>query len=180
MQMKKLTGITLLLISSLLLGCTKSDDTKGVDPVFSLTYTPLKNLEELTQTHYYYAGFKAGEAKSSMLSSYSKSCNREDYLQLNFDANQEFVMNFFRMRIQCLGFEIVNLEKNILIKEGILRTKVSGSKDVLEKLIVDKEGRIELEIGFQGDYLRIEDRMSNYSRHKYDQKVYLYFKKRDI
>ena len=34
-----------------------------------------------------------------------------------------------------------------------------------------------LEIGFQGEYLRIEDRMSNYQRKDENEKVYLYFKK---
>ncbi|EKB08029.1 hypothetical protein HMPREF9716_01502, partial [Myroides odoratus CIP 103059] len=33
------------------------------------------------------------------------------------------------------------------------------------------------EIGFQGEYLRIEDRMSTYKREDPNEKVYLYFKK---
>lgn len=178
--MKQLTILMVLLVNSFLLSCSKSDNTEDVDPVFSLPYTPLRDLAELDATSYLYAGLKVEGRRSSMLTPTSRLCNIYDELHLNFNANQLANMKFSRRNKNCEGFKIVTLSKNTLVKEGVLRTNIYGSVDKLDKLIVDEQGRIDLEIGFQGDYLRIEDRMSNYSRHKYDEKVYLYFTRRDI
>jgi len=179
--MKKLLCIVVLCLGSMLTSCSKNDDHKDTDPIFSLPYTPLKNLSKfLDKETYYYAGFKAGERKASMLTPTSTACNRNETLQFFYDDLGKLkYIKYYRTNRNCSGKETVVLSKNELISEGILLTKITEPMGDFEPLIeYDGKGNIELEIGFQGEYLRIEDYMSHYNRINPTDKVYLYFKKK--
>jgi len=162
------------------LGCSKSDDNADVDLVGSLAYRPLESLEELGKKQYEYVGIKVGDRKVGLLPSNTSSCSQNDKLEAQFTDDKFERIVFYRMSKNCKEKKEVRLVRNILVKEGILHTIVVGSIDDVSKLAIDEEGRIALEIGFQGDYLRIEDRMSNFKRTKHNEKVYLYFKRKDI
>ncbi|WP_410879076.1 hypothetical protein [Myroides sp. DW712] len=179
--MKKVCCIVVLCLGSILTSCSKNDDNKDTDPIFSLPYIPLKSLSEFSDNEtYYYAGFKAGERNASMLSPTSTACNRDETLQFFYDDFEEIkYIKYYRTNRNCSGKETVVLSKNKLISEGILLTKIEELMGDFEPLPGDDDkGNIELEIGFQGEYLRIEDQMSHYNRTNPTDKVYLYFKKK--
>lgn len=165
-----------------LVSCSKDDNKDDdVDPIFSLEYKPLKSLKELeTNDTYYYAGIKIGDRKVGLLPSSSTSCTRHDRIYAKFGNNTLNYIVFYRNSRGCDDVQEVRLVKNVLENDGILHTVVLGSLDKLDQLVIDDEGRIPLEIGFQGEYLRIEDRMSNYKRTKQNEKVYLYFAKNKL
>ncbi len=176
--MKILNKLFFIIVVIVLGGCSNSDNTDTSDPVYDLEYKPLQSFEELGTKVYSYEGIKVEGRKSSMLSPTSTGCNKYDFLQVFFENDKLSKIVYSRMARGCSGRETVELEKNILFSEGILHTKITGSVDNLTPLYVDSEKRIQLEIGFQGDYLRIEDRMSLFSRTKKNEKVYLYFKEK--
>ncbi|WHT37592.1 hypothetical protein QNH98_10280 [Myroides sp. mNGS23_01] len=179
-MMNKTGRLLVLFLMILSLGCSKGDDNTDLDPIYSLEYKPLKSFTELGKKQYNYVGIKIGDKKVGLLSDSDKSCVRLDKVQAHFEDDKLVELVYNRMERDCSKSNKVRLVKNSLNEEGILHTIVHGSRDKLDNLIIDEEGRISLEIGFQGDYLRIEDRMSNFKRTKHNEKVYLYFKRKDI
>ncbi|WP_413513213.1 hypothetical protein [Myroides odoratus] len=91
------------------------------------------------------------------------------------------------------GMNLLSPDKlKVLVTDDYLESKVIDELGADGKPVLDEHGKPKkktiylrkrkehysgnLEIGFQADYLRVEDRLSDYSRVK-DEKVYLYFKK---
>lgn len=179
-MMNKIGRLLVLFLMLLSLGCSKSDDNIDVDPIYSLEYKPLKSFKELGEKQYDYVGIKIGDRKVGLLLDSNQACVRLDKIQAHLKDDRLVALVYNRMERNCSKSDEVRLVKNNLYEEGILHTIVYGSRDKLDDLIIDEEGRISLEIGFQGDYLRIEDRMSNFKRTKHNEKVYLYFKRKDI
>ncbi|MGS4345846.1 hypothetical protein ACKUSY_09720 [Myroides odoratus] len=155
--------------------CSKSDDNKdeNFDFVFSQEFIPLKSFNELRAGSYLYAGFKAEGRKMSMLIEGSKSCTA--YNDLFFIKDDEDSISTIQYNLHsagqfgCMRYSTLLFLENKMFKEGILFTTIKDpyGKRVFKGL---------LEIGFQGDYLRIEDKISDYVRKDPDEKVYLYFK----
>lgn len=170
------------------ISCSKSDDNGGeFDPVFDLAYTKLKDLEEINKKTFYYAGIKVGDKKTSMLIPGSMSCRASEFFGPAFDP-EYLTLDFAYMKYKTggLGCEVTNssfLTETSLVGEGQLFTTIRDGyiddSNPLNIRIVLNERIFKgiLEIGFQGDYLRIEDRMSTYKREDPNEKVYLYFKK---
>ncbi len=187
-DMKKNSQILVLLISILVFSCSKSDDTKDdSDPIFDLPYTKLKHLDDISNDVFYYAGIKVGNAKTSMLIPSSMSCRASEYFGPIFDPlHPDLDFTYIKYKNGELGCETTNssfFSETSLVEEGQLFTTIRDGyiddsnpfniKIVLQKRIFKGI----LEIGFQGKYLRIEDRMSTYKREDSNEKVYLYFKK---
>lgn len=60
--------------------CSKSDDdASDVDPVYTLEYKKLQEIEQITRKTSYYAGIKVGDKKTSLLIPDSKSCRAEEF-----------------------------------------------------------------------------------------------------
>lgn len=165
----------LVLALFFMLGCSKSDDNKDddFDAIFSQEVIPLKSFTELRAGSYLYAGFKAEGRKTSMLIEGSKSCTA--YNDLFFIKDGEEGINAIEYNLHspgqfgCRRYSTLLFLENRMYKEGVLFTTI---KDVFGKRVF--KGL--LEIGFQGDYLRLEDKISDYLRKDPDEKVYLYFK----
>jgi hypothetical protein len=195
--MKKIIAI---LVGSIALASCSSDDNKSSsdDPIFSQPYTELANLDELQTGKYQYVGNKIGDRKVGVVGETS-NCKRIDYLLVHRNPTtsvlDSLTYNNFRLdkvegKLECISiFEFPRLlQKNELSRPGYMRTSIEDG--YYEQLYKDdgktKDGRAyrrkdhfkgELEIGFQAGYLRVEDRISDYSRITKDEKVYLYFKK---
>ncbi|MBB1139459.1 hypothetical protein [Myroides sp. WP-1] len=176
-----------ILVSVIFLSSCSSDDESSYDPIFSAKYIPLTDLTQLEKSTYFYAGIKIEGYKTSLLPPDGTSCVKDDILVPTFDNENNFErLEYIRTNKRCSeGFGSIILVKNKLIENGILRTNMYFNGN----FYYDKNGvrqyydsdenwefRGNLEIGFQGDYLRIEDRMSHYSRPGSIEKVYLYFK----
>lgn len=187
--MKKILGLILGL--SLGLGSCSKDDNKenDFDPLFSLEYHPLKSLSELKGKKYKYSGIKVEGKKVGLLSETSTSCSRLDVLTFNIlDGDELSTAEFLRNGVNCTNFDKILLFDFNLKQAGILSTKMSfnnigGDKGNNEEenswnaiSTMNLNGRFNLQIGFQGEYLRIEDRMSHYVRRNPDEEVFLYFK----
>ncbi|MDR0224520.1 MAG: hypothetical protein LBI32_05630 [Myroides odoratus] len=182
--MKKNRQFLVLLISILIFSCSKSDDNKDeFDPIFDLAYTKLKNLDDISKNVFYYAGIKVGKAKTSMLIPGSTSCRASEYfspMEEKTLANLNF--GYIKYQIGPLGCETTNssfFTETSLINEGELFTTIRNGiiPDRGPIILQERSFKGILEIGFQGEYLRIEDRMSTYKREDPNEKVYLYFKK---
>ncbi|WP_353160369.1 hypothetical protein [Myroides odoratus] len=182
--MKKNSQIVVLLLSVLIFSCSKSDDTRDdSDPIFDLPYTKLKHLDDISKNVFYYAGIKVGNAKTSLLIPGSTSCRASEY----FSFMEEKVLpnlnfGYVKYQIGPLGCETTNssfFTETKLINEGELFTTIRNGIIPERGPIILQERIFKgiLEIGFQGEYLRIEDRMSTYKREDPNEKVYLYFKK---
>ncbi|MDR0224522.1 MAG: hypothetical protein LBI32_05640 [Myroides odoratus] len=165
----------LIALCLLLFSCSKSDDD-SVDEldVFSLAYVPLNSFDELDMQGYYYAGFKAEGRKASMLIKNSKACRSHDFLSLS--KTKEGILDkleyafYIEGSFGCFQYAMHTFEENKLIETGKIFTTIRDQySNRLFKGI--------LEIGFQGEYLRIEDQISDYQRMDPNEKVYLYFKK---
>lgn len=169
-------SISLLLLAN----CSKSSDDSDFDPIFSQEYTQLQNLEEISSDIYYYAGIKIGDRKASMLIENSKSCRRYEYFSTMEDSNYEtldFVFMKFTEGLGCVPTTSAFFLESQLIEEGKLFTTIREGDYYMDLFLGERMYKGILEIGFQGEYLRIEDRMSNYKRMDPEEKVYLYFKK---
>ena len=183
--MKKIIGL-ILVLSLGLVSCSKDDNkSSDVDPVFSLEYHPLKSLSEVKGKSFRYAGIKIGDKKVGLFSDTSPECSTSDLIVFypeNGEKNSP--ITFFRKTKICSGFDEINFIDYYMNKEGLLSTRLmknyEPSTDISSNSIIETsftEGRrYELQIGFQGKYLRIEDRMSHYVRLNPDEVVYLYFK----
>ena len=171
--------------------CSKSDDGKGGSDIESKEYIKLKSLDEIRGGHFRYAGIKIGDRKATFLVENSKSCRAHEYfstISSEFYPNLDFVYQQFEEGpLGCekinsggaVGYHdsIVFLESS-LIEEGKLLTTILNGYFAIGRLYTSSRVyKGFLEIGFQGDYLRIEDRMSNYQRKDRNEKVYLYFKR---
>ncbi len=204
--MKKLFSIVIVFFLAFIINsCSKSDDDddKGAN-IESQPYIKLKSLDEIRGVHYRYTGIKIGDRKATFLVENSKSCRAHEYfstISSEYYPNLDFVYQQFEEgAFGCVQVvkRIPELEmyypvstvflENSLAEEGkLLTTMLTGyfAPDYSEPNKPDRlftSSRVYkgfLEIGFQGDYLRIEDRMSNYQRKNENEKVYLYFK-RDI
>lgn len=187
--MRKIIGLILGL--SLGLGSCSKDDNKenDFDPIFSLEYHPLKSLSELKGKKYKYSGIKVEGRKAGLLSETSTSCSRLDVLTFNIlDGDELSTAEFLRNGVNCTNFDKILLFDFNLKQAGILSTKMSfnniggdkGNNEEENSLnaisTMNLNGRFNLQIGFQGEYLRIEDRMSHYVRTNPDEEVFLYFK----
>ena len=164
--------------------CSKSDDNASdVDPVYTLEYTKLQDIEQITRKTFYYAGIKIGDKKTSLLIPNSKSCRAEEFFgpskDNSFPALDFAYIKFKEGQLRCEPTISSYFVETSLIDEGQLFTTIrAGYFDEASQRLVLKERIFKgiLEIGFQGDYLRIEDRMSTYKREDPNEKVYLYFK----
>ncbi|MCS4239263.1 hypothetical protein M2306_003051 [Myroides gitamensis] len=186
--MKKNRQFLVLLISILIFSCSKSDDNKDeFDPIFDLTYTKLKNLDDISKNVFYYAGVKVGNSKTSLLIPGSMSCRASEYFGPLFDPLYPSVdFTYIKYQDGEIGCKVTNssfFSETSLVGEGQLFTTIRDGyiddSNPLNIKIVLQERSFKgiLEIGFQGEYLRIEDRMSTYKREDPNEKVYLYFKK---
>lgn len=171
--MKCYAKFILVLASVFLVSCSSSDDSKEIDPVFSLPYVPVKELSDIDSGRYSYAGIKIEGQKASMLNPHSATCSRNDAMHVVYNIEGKLeTMNYYKMLAGCEGSMNISIYEIFLEKEGIIGAWVTNYRtpemeDAIPAL---------LEIGFQGEYLRIEDRMSNFTRTKKNEKVYLYFK----
>ncbi|MGG5506638.1 MULTISPECIES: hypothetical protein [unclassified Myroides] len=178
-----------ILVSVTFLSSCSSDDESSYDPIFSAKYTPLTDFSQLGRSTYFYAGIKIEGYKTSVLPPDATSCIKDDILVPSFDEKDNFSgLEYIRSNKRCSeGFGSIILVKNELVEKGVFRTNMYFNGN----FYYDKEGvrqyydsdenwafKGNLEIGFQGDYLRIEDRMSHYTRPGSIEKVYLYFKKK--
>lgn len=181
--MKKLFGLFLVLALGLS-SCSKEDKDDDFDPLFSLPYEPLKNLTELRGKKYKYAGIKVEGRKAGILSEYAMTCSVSDLLVFSEGEGDEISkIEFFRAKSNCDGTDRIGFYDYKLIEEGLLSTRLilhfpntevlQGAAAVGEHFV---DGRFHIQIGFQGEYLRIEDRISNYIRVKPEEEVFLYFK----
>ncbi len=177
--MKYWIGSVLVLVSSLFLSCSSSDDTKEIDPIFSLPYTPLSSMNDLDEGDYAYVGIKIADQKVGMITPTSTTCARKDFMTIFYEGTELNHMIYYKKNRSCSGTVAVMLSEMFLENEGVLATLI-GSSDQSNPSAVphDTKNHIRLEVGFQGEYLRIEDRMSNFTRTKHNEKVYLYFKKK--
>lgn len=200
--MKKIFYVTLLFLLALISNsCSKSDNGSSSD-IESKAYIKLKSLDEIKGVHYQYAGIKIGDRKATFLSENSKSCRAHEYfssISSEYYPSLDFIYQAFEEgNFGCTEVvkRIPELEmyfpvstvflENSLVEEGKLLTTLligyfapdNRPENLPHRLYTS--GRVYkgfLEIGFQGDYLRIEDRMSNYQRKDENEKVYLYFKR---
>lgn len=195
--MKKV--LLFLACSALFIGCSKSDDNnEEIDPVFSQEYVPLKSFGELESGRYSYTGIKIGDRKTGLITE-STLCKNDDFLMVYKEAaivlDSISYVNYRRAEDKdkdCeMIFEFPRMLRNANLKEaGIMASMITDDhKEPLteqeKEENSDKEYKIirrthysgDLEIGHQAGYLRIEDRLSDYSRTSKDEKVYLYFKK---
>jgi len=180
--MKKLI-LFIGIVAMPLFGCSKSDDAQEEeDDIFLLEYRELKDLNELKNKVFFYVGIKKGDAKTSMLIPNSRSCRAHEFFsQAKSNAYPTLEFSYIKMENGALGCEIttsVYFLTNNLIRDGILQTTLKEgvpSESGIQLLPKDAIYRGPIEIGFQGDYLRIEDRMSAYQREDPNEKVYLYF-----
>lgn len=180
--MKILVGLILVVLLSLV-SCSKEDNKEEVDPLFSLPYHPLKDLAELKGKKFQYAGIKVEGRNAGLLTDASRTCSSSDLLIFSSDGENEVSsIEFFRAKVSCEGTDVIAFYNYFLIEEGILRTRLVLHQQlgILASPIPGENfvnGRFNLRIGFQGEYLRVEDRMSNYTRMRPDEEVFLYFKK---
>lgn len=183
--MKKLIGLFLVL-SLGLVSCSKDDNkSNDDDPIFSLEYQPLKSLSELKGKKFRYAGIKVEGKNASMVSETSPLCSAADHIIFYpEDGKKNSPIEFWRKPQNCGEYDIINFLEYYMVKEGLLSVRLfenfipsTGivSNSISEGGTINGQ-RVELQIGFQGKYLRIEDRMSNYRRIKPDEEVFLYFK----
>lgn len=182
--------------------CSNSDDNKNQDPISSQTYTPLASFDNLAPGAYQYIGNDIGDGKVGLVGSSSANCKDKDYLivyktEQKLDSisysNFKTVINKDKV-VECqkLGGEFDRiLRGNRLNAAGILTTLVTEDERVPltteeKKKTPEKDSKIVrktiysgiLDIGEQGGYLRIEDRLSGYTPgSKIKGKPYLYFKK---
>ncbi|WP_413513744.1 hypothetical protein [Myroides odoratus] len=203
--MKNLNLIIAVFLGLLTLSCSSDEGGIKGDPIFSAEYIPLKDLSDLGKGTYFYAGFKAEGRKVSLLAENTDSCQKDDIFAPVFNANGDLIFfQFHRSNSGCIGgYTVILLTNNQLLDTGIMETSLysggsySGEeekpgleeeeKPSFERIVkstldvVKSRERYDgpLEIGFQGGYLRIEDRMSHYSRPKQTDKVYLYFKSKE-
>lgn len=177
--MKYWIGLAFVLVSSLFLSCSSSDDTKEIDPIFSLPYTPLSNMNELSEGNYAYVGIKIADQKVGMITPTSTTCARNDFMTIFYEGTELNRMVYYKKNRNCSGTEAVLLSEIFLESVGTLATLIGSSNQPVPSAVpTDTKNHIRLEVGFQGEYLRIEDRMSNFTRTKHNEKVYLYFKKK--
>ncbi len=198
--MKNIIGIFSLLF---LLSCSSSDDTVDLDPIASAEFIPLKDFSELGRKTYFYAGIKAEGRKVSLLPDDTDSCQRDDFFAPVYNQEEQLVFfQYNRIGPRCEGgTSLILFTNNKLVNDGIFETtlylvgssfdmddliaKESNDDDDVVKSVssIDNKRRErydgKLEIGFQGGYLRVEDRMSHYSRPRATDKVYLYFKSKE-
>jgi hypothetical protein len=195
--MKKV--LLFLACSALFIGCSKSDDNdEEIDPVFSQEYTPLKSFQDLESGRYSYAGNKIGDRKTGLITE-STLCKKDDFIMIYKETTVALdSISYFNYRRaedrdkDCeMIFEFPRILRNAKLKQaGIMASVITDDNKVLlteeeKKENPDKEYKIvrkthysgDVEIGFQAGYLRIEDRLSDYSRTSKNEKVYLYFKK---
>lgn len=172
------------------LSCSKSeDDGKGMDFVANLPYTPLNELSEVGDETYYYVGIRVGDYKMNLISETNAGCVKFDKIVAEKNDKGEIInLRYKRSNIGCVGGYVdILMSRNRMISPGIMDTNiyVAGSYEKGENgeeiLVPSKsneryEGQVE--IGFQGEYLRIEDRMSHFTYPSKVDKVYLYFEKR--
>lgn len=178
-------GLLIVLLTSF--SCSKSSDDNDLDPVFSQEYTKLQSLEEISSNIYYYAGIKVGDRKASMLIENSKSCRSHEYFSIMREARYEVLdFGFIKFKedneegLGCIPTTSAFFLESQLIEEGQLFTTIREGivSPIGDVVLYERVFKGILEIGFQGKYLRIEDRMSNYKREDPNEKVYLYFKKK--
>lgn len=181
--------IFILFFVLLCISCSKSDDEASeYDPVYALEYTRLQSLDQISENVFYYAGIKVGDQKTSLLIPEDKSCRAAEFFGPAYDRDfptLDFAyIKFAKGQLGCESTESAYFTETRLVEEGkLLATIRRGYPDRTSipeaHFLVLKERIFKglLEIGFQGDYLRIEDRMSNYKREDPNEKVYLYFKK---
>lgn len=181
--MKKFNLLILLLFIPLL-GCSKSDEEEeGKDEIFALEYKGLTDLDVLKNKVFYYVGIKRGDSKTSVLVPNSKSCRAQEYFtQARSDAEPTLDFGYIVMENGTFGCEqttSVYFLDSELEREGVLKTQLKYGESVPMLGIVLHDGGPmysgEIEIGFQGEYLRIEDKMSSYIKADPNEKVYLYF-----
>ncbi|WP_353100055.1 hypothetical protein [Myroides odoratus] len=164
----------LIALCLLLFSCSKSDDDSVDEPdVFSLEYFPIKSFDELDRGSYFYRGFQAEDRKASMLLENTTSCVRFNDLYIHKDSLENLSLieyNFHESgQLGCNRYKTILFQENRLYEEGILFTTIRDpyGKRLFKGL---------LEFGFQGGYLRIEDKISNYVKKDPEGKVYIYFK----
>ena len=180
--------VFLVLSTLLLTSCSKGDDNSdNSDPVFELEYIKLKDIEEIKNQTFFYAGIKVGDKKTSLVIPGSMSCRASEYFGPAFDPlhpNLDFA--YIKYKTGGIMCEVTNssfFSETSLVEEGQLFTTIRDGyiddSNPFNIIIVLQERSFKgiLEIGFQGEYLRIEDRMSTYKREDPNEKVYLYFKK---
>ncbi|WP_158962033.1 hypothetical protein [Myroides fluvii] len=177
-------SIIAVLVVCLLLSCSKSDDNKdNYDPISAMEYSKLKSLDEINNMIFYYAGIKRGNEKASMLSNSSSSCRANEFFSVIITENQPNLnFGFIKFQSGNLGCETTDsvffIDTELLSEGELFTTLVNGYLHPQIGLILGgRRFKGTLEIGFQGEYLRIEDYMSNYERIDPNEKVYLYFKK---
>lgn len=201
--MKKLIYTTIICLIALTMNsCSNSDDNNGGNDIESKEYIKLKSLDEIRGGHFRYAGIKIGDRKATFLEENSKSCRAHEYfatISSEYYPNLDFIYQAFEKgELGCTQIvkRIPELEiyysvstvflENSLVEDGKLLTTMLIGYFAMDKEFPEKASRLYtssrvykgfLEIGFQGEYLRIEDRMSNYQRKDENEKVYLYFKK---
>lgn len=181
-----------------LVSCNKNDDnnsSSNVDPIFSQPYTPLAEFSDLETATYRYVGNKIGDRPVGLVGAAAK-CKGNDRLQIFVDRKvvidsivyynysydskkQDCELSFISPRV---------LKSNKLASPGNMNSKVEEFwfEEIIDKvdpsIITSKRKTKEtysgnIEIGFQAEYLRIEDHISDYNYTPAKEKVYLYFKK---
>lgn len=176
--------IVLCFILLFSVSCSKSDDNKdNYDPISAMEYSKLKSLDEINNKIFYYAGIKRGNEKASMLSTGSYSCRANEFFSVIIKENQPNLnFGFIKFQSGNLGCETTDsvffIDAKLLNEGELFTTLVDGYLHPQIGIVLgERRFKGSLEIGFQGEYLRIEDYMSNYERIDPNEKVYLYFKK---
>ncbi|MGG5576738.1 hypothetical protein ACPDHL_05260 [Myroides sp. C15-4] len=188
MKKLKLRMIALAFIAGFtMISCSSDDNKEAAYDVYNLPYTPLTDLSELGKETYFYVGIKIEGYKTQLIPPTKETCLKEDKIVALYNDDEMLVrLDYKRSGINCKGYDNIRLTQNKIVQPGILNTNlyVAGTYEKADNgdmVLVpsDSNERFEgdIEIGFQGRYLRIEDRMSHYSRPANVNKVYLYFEK---
>lgn len=189
-----------LLASLLIVGASCSSDDgnpeKPVDPIFELEYVPLNDFSDV-QSNYIYAGAKIGDRPVGLISknncvsgnsitfyaTSSTAVTRDSIFYLSNKFNEElgvgceydFSRTMRDVRMVEKGKMHVDIADFIWKEVRVPYDSLGHQRDSI-RIDIEKKGYYNgnLEIGFQGKYLRIEDKVSKYSG---KDKVYLYFKR---
>ncbi|MBW3518662.1 hypothetical protein [Flavobacterium sp. NKUCC04_CG] len=185
--MKKNLFLSLIGLALLVGACSKSDDNKdeNEDLVFNAPYYPIKDIQDLkSKTTWYYEGAKIGSKKYGAIS--KSNCISKNMLTFvktsNGESDSMIYDSYDGAGILEKGckLDFRRAMKSVkLTSEGKIFVEIydfvydsSNNEQIKEEIYKGN-----LEVGFQKDMLRIEDKFTHYNG---NEKVYLYFKSASI
>ncbi len=190
--MKKSFFFLLASVGIIGVGCSKSDDSnpEEIDTVFEAPYEALNSFEDLSSSVWRYEGAKIGDRKFGAV--YKSNClsnNRLVFLGGDIAAKKDSITyESFDLAKSTVGDCSLDFRRTMRKSKMISKGKMFVDiYDYTVKIDTNKQTNIitidtikktyykgNIDIGFQKDMLRVEDKFTRYSG---SEKVYLYFKK---